>query len=791
MLKIKLNKSVILFLLFFSFICFNNKSFAEFKIANFNITAVVDESGDMSVVEEIDYYTDEKVNGLTREIETKNTNNIKNSADGLELYKIKVDNILYEQIPEGTGNIGDNYVYEYESKGDNYSIKIYSPFETHEKKVIYDYKLKNVAVKYNDIGEIYWNFIGDKWDCNIDNLDINIILPEKAIGETSYVFGHGSDNGTFSKNDNYIYLHAKNIKAFQVVDARILFSKKALKNSTKIINKNVLDKYINEEEGIYLEGEKSKIFGIFSINQIAIISTLIVIICTVFVYLKYDRKVVTEKYKYFRELPYKLEPEILQYLYYKKIKPNSFLISLLTLVKLGVYSLEKTVNESGKEVLKIIYNENNNADLKPYQITVRDIIYPYLEEDENQKKSIDILALSKELSKSSKEGYIIYKKNLKLEKKIEIGNDLKIPLKIRMIPIILFLILILICCENTILMFIILAYTCFFYNLDEEYQSAKIVLITLHILLISVMVISGIGVMYIPVLVDLLFMGYVNKLRIHSNEESTIIKQIIGLKNYIKDFSFLDEKDDLEHINLWEDYFIMAIALKLNKKIINYFYDLGKEQTTSNLGSLMSQMNTYNMFYNNICVTFYNYHRSMIYKSNFLSSGFSGSDGSFSGESSSGGGGRTEVAKEVTSKVKKTLHFKCVFLYKYLFYEKNKYMKNKILFNILIGFLAGMISGFFGAGGGLILVPYMTLILKEDEVKSRATTILCIFFMVLTSSFFYFNQDSIDWYLAFKCAIGGVIGGYVGSKLLINLNKKILKILFIIFLIYAGIKMII
>lgn len=111
--------------------------------------------------------------------------------------------------------------------------------------------------------------------------------------------------------------------------------------------------------------------------------------------------------------------------------------------------------------------------------------------------------------------------------------------------------------------------------------------------------------------------------------------------------------------------------------------------------------------------------------------------------------------------------------------------------NILLGFIAGMISGFFGAGGGLILVPYMTLLLKEDEVKSRATTILCIFFMVLTSSFFYFKASFVDWTLAIKCAIGGIIGGIIGSKLLINLNKKILQIFFIIFLLYAGIKMII
>lgn len=113
-----------------------------------------------------------------------------------------------------------------------------------------------------------------------------------------------------------------------------------------------------------------------------------------------------------------------------------------------------------------------------------------------------------------------------------------------------------------------------------------------------------------------------------------------------------------------------------------------------------------------------------------------------------------------------------------------------MIFNILMGFFAGIVSGFFGAGGGLLLVPYMTSILEEDEVKSRATTILCIFFMVLTSSFFYFNKNAIDWRLAIKCAIGGIIGSLIGSRLLIKMNQSILKILFIIFLLYAGSSMI-
>lgn len=128
---------------------------------------------------------------------------------------------------------------------------------------------------------------------------------------------------------------------------------------------------------------------------------------------------------------------------------------------------------------------------------------------------------------------------------------------------------------------------------------------------------------------------------------------------------------------------------------------------------------------------------------------------------------------------------------KFIIFAKNTLMKKSIFLCIFAGFLAGIVSGLFGAGGGMILVPFMTLILKEEEVTSRATTIMCIFFMVLTSSFFYFKQDAIDWNVSIKCAIGGIIGGVIGSKLLIKLNKNILKILFIIFLIYAAFKMII
>lgn len=112
--------------------------------------------------------------------------------------------------------------------------------------------------------------------------------------------------------------------------------------------------------------------------------------------------------------------------------------------------------------------------------------------------------------------------------------------------------------------------------------------------------------------------------------------------------------------------------------------------------------------------------------------------------------------------------------------------KEHNLLNILLGFIAGIISGFFGAGGGLILIPYFSKILKEDEVTSRATTILCIFVMVIVSCFFYSKNSAINLDIGIKCIIGGIVGSILGSKLLRKIKSKYLELFFIIFLFYSS-----
>lgn len=114
----------------------------------------------------------------------------------------------------------------------------------------------------------------------------------------------------------------------------------------------------------------------------------------------------------------------------------------------------------------------------------------------------------------------------------------------------------------------------------------------------------------------------------------------------------------------------------------------------------------------------------------------------------------------------------------------------KILKSIVIGISAGFVTGLFSTGGGMLVLPAIIYLLKIDEKKARATTIFIILPMVLTSAIFYYANRNFDINMGIKCAVGGIIGSYIGSKLLRKFSDKFLKIIFIIFLVYASYNMI-
>lgn len=119
---------------------------------------------------------------------------------------------------------------------------------------------------------------------------------------------------------------------------------------------------------------------------------------------------------------------------------------------------------------------------------------------------------------------------------------------------------------------------------------------------------------------------------------------------------------------------------------------------------------------------------------------------------------------------------------------------NKIL-DILklvgVGVLSGLINGFFGAGAGLLLVPLITYVKKDESKMAHATTLVCVMFMCVASSIIYYVKKQIDYKLILVCGIGSLIGSLIGTKLLKKLKNNIIDLVFSCVLVIAGICMII
>ncbi|MBQ1793070.1 MAG: sulfite exporter TauE/SafE family protein [Peptostreptococcaceae bacterium] len=110
--------------------------------------------------------------------------------------------------------------------------------------------------------------------------------------------------------------------------------------------------------------------------------------------------------------------------------------------------------------------------------------------------------------------------------------------------------------------------------------------------------------------------------------------------------------------------------------------------------------------------------------------------------------------------------------------------------NSLIGIITGFINGTFGSGGGTLLVPALNNILKLEEHKSHATALGIIVFLTTSSSAVYIINGTYDLKLTFKVAIGSVIGGIIGAKLLNRCSGKFLRIFFGSVMIIAALRMV-
>lgn len=114
-----------------------------------------------------------------------------------------------------------------------------------------------------------------------------------------------------------------------------------------------------------------------------------------------------------------------------------------------------------------------------------------------------------------------------------------------------------------------------------------------------------------------------------------------------------------------------------------------------------------------------------------------------------------------------------------------------LLILVAIGILAGVLSGFVGVGGGVIIVPALIYVLGMTQLQAQGTSLFILLLPVgILAVRNYYKSDQINWQFGIVVALAFVVGGYFGSKFALKISPSLVRIIFGVIMAIVSIKMI-
>lgn len=114
-----------------------------------------------------------------------------------------------------------------------------------------------------------------------------------------------------------------------------------------------------------------------------------------------------------------------------------------------------------------------------------------------------------------------------------------------------------------------------------------------------------------------------------------------------------------------------------------------------------------------------------------------------------------------------------------------------ILLFIILGIIAGMLSGLIGIGGGVIIVPALLFIFGFSQQQAQGTTLaLMVPPIGILAAWTYYKQGNVDLQAALFICLGFIVGSLFGARLATQFSNLILEKIFGIALLLISLKMI-
>lgn len=618
-------------LLIISFFTFTTVTFAKVEDVNYDIKdyivdARIDISGNMVVKEVIEVKG--SYNGYIRDLVYKNNNlgeftNDLNGFSGSSIYnatsievrKVGAINhtgeltfdVFNEEVNEFSKCSLSKLCYEETTNSDGVSLKMYN--ETHGGSTYFyiEYLLGNVVVLHNDVGELYFNFIGEGFDDNIENYQLRVVVPNKTTDEVR-VWAHGPLTGEVSiiEEDGVYYggyLKVSDLESNTPVDMRMTFSKDLIMVDHPYLKKSGVDglsKIIEVEteraDTANKLRNKAKIYtyGTYGMSIAYIILTILLYI---YIYLKYDKEVKTNfDMEYNREFIDDYDVTNIEYLFDKRITEKAFSTSILNLIYKKNIKFEEidkknykfikvsedNTSDAEKDLMKIIFDGAGNGsevtlkEIKDYAKTLDGETSPFLKGFNSWKD--EVVDSSKKLN--------FYENNTKIK---------------------------------------------FYFGL---YSLIGFLILYLFIKIESFNILA-----IITFILTIVYIIYILSFNKRTPRGAIDFAKWSAFKRFLNDFGRFDEKE-LPEITLWERYLVYAnifgIADKVGKTMKIKFNEINPNYTGTDLLFDYVRWNNLNYIINNSVSS--SIHTAQTKVNEAIARSSSSSGGGFGGGFSSGGG---------------------------------------------------------------------------------------------------------------------------------------------------------
>jgi len=111
---------------------------------------------------------------------------------------------------------------------------------------------------------------------------------------------------------------------------------------------------------------------------------------------------------------------------------------------------------------------------------------------------------------------------------------------------------------------------------------------------------------------------------------------------------------------------------------------------------------------------------------------------------------------------------------------------------LIVGISAGILSGLIGIGGGIIMIPALSILLKFNQHLSQGTTLAAMIPPIgILAAYEYHKHGHVNIPVAIFIAIGFILGGYFGAKFAVHIDDAMLKKIFGIILLILSLRIII